>query len=108
MHAAIAHERENGRRLVTRLHRQLAEIDRPAVDTRRRAGLEPSHRQLQLAQSRSETLRRRVARAAGLVVLKANVNQSRQKSTGGEYDGCRLELDPDLCDDSRNAIAIQQ
>ena len=41
MHRTAPHEREHGRRVVSGLHFQPGEVDRPAVEARRRAGLQP-------------------------------------------------------------------
>ena len=41
MHGAVADETEDGRGIVARLHLERREVDRAAVETRRRSGLQP-------------------------------------------------------------------
>ncbi len=81
------------------------EIDRAAVEARRRAGLQAADRQPQLAQPRAERLRRRVAGAPGLVMVEPDVDQARQERSGRQHDGVGLEANADLRDDAGHARA---
>ena len=51
-------------------------VDAAPVETRRRSGLQPPGRQLQLAQAYRERNRRHVAHAAAARALQANVDEA--------------------------------
>ncbi len=89
---------------IARLLHQLRKIDRPAVDARRRARLEPALRQLQLLQARRQSLRRRIARSAGAVVLQAHVDLAVQERAGRQHDGAPAERDARLRDRAGHAV----
>ncbi len=91
MHLARADEAHHRRGLVAGLPFERREIDGAPVETRRCSGLESSGGQRELAQSRAERLRRRIACAPRLVMLEADMNQSGQERAGGQHHGVRLE-----------------
>ena len=105
MLGAPAEEAEHRHRVVTRLHRHHREIDRACIEPRRRAGLEPALRQLELLQARRERDRRRIARTPRGVVLHAHMHQAIEKGARGQHHGGGLEAHPDLGDDAGDAIA---
>jgi hypothetical protein len=55
----------------------------------------------QLAKSCGKPLGRRIAGASRLIILQPDVNQTRQKRAGGQYDGVGLEGETDLRHDTR-------
>ena len=83
-------------------------VDGAPVQARRRAGLEPSRRQLQFAQPRAQALGRRVAGAAGFVVFQADMDQARQERAGRQHHRVRMEGQADLGHDPDHPVAVQQ
>ena len=73
---------------------------------RRRAGLEPPLRQLQLLQPRRQGSRRRVAGAAGAVVLQADMDAPVEEGAGRQHHGTGAEADADLRDHADHALAF--
>src|SRR5439155_26669767 len=74
MHVAPAEKGKHRLRAVTGLLGQHAEIDAAAIEARRRAGFEPSDRQLKLAPAGGQGCRRLDARYARSTPLPANVS----------------------------------
>src|SRR5439155_8895759 len=107
MHVAPAEEGKHRLRAVTGLLGQHAEIDAAAIEARRRAGFEPSDRQLQLAQAGGQGCRRRVAGAARAVALQADVDQPSEESSGGQHDGTAAEAHAELRHYTDCAIALE-
>ncbi|MDR9356858.1 hypothetical protein FEO99_05758 [Burkholderia multivorans] len=102
-----AEEREHRNRIeIARLLFELREIDRAAVDTRRRSGLQPALRQLQLLQARRQRHGGRVARATARIVVQTDVDLAVQECTGRQHDRARAEPDADLRDGADHAIAL--
>ncbi len=79
------------------------EIDRAAVEPRRRAGLETADAEIHLAQPRAQRLRGRIARASRFVVVEPDVNQPRQERSRRQDDRIGFEAQPDLRDHARHA-----
>ena len=71
---------------VARLLGELRPVDRPPIEPRRRAGLQPASAQAQLLQRLAQQHRRRLATAAGRIVLLATMDQAIQKCAGGDYN----------------------
>ena len=105
--SARPEEREHRHRVVARLLGHHRKIDAAPVDARRRAGLQPPDRQLQLAQPSREADRRRIAGAAALVILQADVDQAGQERAGRQHDRARGEAHADLRDDADDAVAVE-
>ena len=102
-----AEEGEHRHRIqVARLLLAFREVDRATVDARRGAGLQAALRQLQLLQAGSERDRRRIAGAAGGVVVQADVDQPVQEGARGEHHSPRAEADADLRDRADDALAL--
>src|SRR5439155_26920100 len=83
------------------------EIDRPAVEARRRAGLEPADRELALAQPGRERLGRRVTSTPRFVVLKPHMNEAREERACREHDRFGFETDANLRQHARYRIAVE-
>ena len=81
-------------------------IDRPAVDARRRAGLEAPDARHQLAQSRGEFERRRVAGTTARLLLEPDVDASAEERADGEHDRARGEGDATHGRDAHHSTAL--
>ena len=103
---APAEEGEHRRRIVTGLPGQLRKIDGAAVNARRRTGFQPPCRQFQFTQARRQTDRRRIPRAATLIVLQADVDQSRKEGSRRQHHGLSFKTQANLGDNTGNAIAL--
>ncbi len=77
--------RERLGRIVARLHFHRRPVDRGAVDSRRRSGLEPAERETEPLERERKPKRRRLADTAGRRLLLADVDQAAQKGPGGEH-----------------------
>ena len=105
--AGVAQEAEHRHRVqVAGLLGALGKVDAAAVDARRRAGLQPALRQLQLLQPRRQAHRRRVAGAAGGVVLQADVHPAVEEGAGGQHHRLAAEGDARLRDRAHHAVAL--
>ncbi len=104
--ATRAEEREHRHRIVAGLLAERGVVDRAAVDARRRAGLEPTDRERQLAQRLGELLRRRIARAAGRVLRKPDVDLAGEERPGRQHDRRGAELEPALRTHADRAAAL--
>ena len=91
MHFARAEKAHDRRGIVAGLSFEAPEIDRAPVEPWRRSGLEPTHGQREFAQPRAKCFRRRIAGAPRLVMLEADVDQTRQERAGGQHHGVCLE-----------------
>ncbi len=105
----VAEETEDGDRVgIAVLLRQPIEVDGAAVEPRRRAGLQPALRQLQVLQPRREGDSRRIAGAARAVVLQPDMNPPVEEGPGRQDHSLRTEANAHLRDDTRRAAAFQQ
>ena len=103
----VAHEAEHRHRArVAGLGLQLAKVDAATIQPRRRAGFQPSLRQLQLLQPRRKGDGRRVARAAGAVVLQPHMNATVEKRTGRQHHRASPKAQANLRDSAHNAVAF--
>src|SRR5690242_14262670 len=89
-------ERKRRRRLVAGLHLQFGIIDRPPIETRTSAGLEPSYAEAQLSQALAQSHRSKITGTAGMVMLEPDMNQAFKKSAGSEDDAAGFENLADL------------
>ena len=96
-------ERKHGRGLVARLRGHHREIDAAAVDARRRAGLQAPDAQRQLAQARSQALRRRIAGAAAGILIEPDMDAPAQECADGQHHRASLERDAGDGDDAGDA-----
>ena len=102
-----AEKRKHRHRLVAGLLGHCGEIDGASVDARRRAGLQPAHRQLAIrAAVRQVLTARRIAGTAGLVILQTDMDQAGQKCSRGQHHGVRSKTHADLRDDPGHAVAL--
>jgi hypothetical protein len=115
MHRGIAHEAEHRHRLVGRgrarhavagLLGALAEVDRAAVQPRRRAGLEPALRQLEFLQPRRQADRRRVAGTTAGMVLEPDMDLAVEEGAGRQHHRAGAKADADLRHGADHAIAL--
>jgi len=102
----IAEKAEHRFRRVAGLFFHDREIDGLAVDARRRTGLESSDRKLQFAQPVRQADGGRVTRAAGRVVLQADMDESIQEGASGQHDSRRFEAQPNLGHDASHAVTF--
>jgi len=108
MLARIAKEREDRHRIqIARLLFAAREIDRPTVDARRGSGLQPSLRELQLAQPMGERYGRRIPGTAGRVVGEPDMDEPVQECSGRQHDCPRTKPDAELRDGADDAIAFE-
>ena len=108
MHRDRAQHRKYRDRIeITRLLFHHREVDAAAVDARRRAGLQPALRQLQLLQPRRQRDRRRVAGAAGRIVIQANMDLAVEKSACSQHHRTAAEADADLGHRTDHPFAFQ-
>ena len=89
----VGQERERDRVVVARLDLQPREVDRPAVEPGRRAGLEPPELEAERAQAPREPFGRDVARAAAGGLDLAGMHQGLEERAGGQDDGAGAVLD---------------
>ena len=80
---------EPGRRLVSGLLLEAGEVDGPAEQPRRRAGLEPAQLQAQLPERAGEARRRRLPRASPAAPVLAHMHQPHEEGPGGQHHGLR-------------------
>jgi len=100
--AAAAEEGEHRHRRVARLLGQAGlVVDAAAVDARRRAGLEPVHRERTLAQALRQRGRGRVAGAAAGIVHQPDVDPAGQEGAGGQHHRARIEAQAALGESRR-------
>ena len=81
---------------VARLFGAAAEVNAAPIDARRRAGLEPALRQLQLLQPCRQADGRRITSASGCVVVQADMDLAVQKSARREHHGTTAKAYADL------------
>ena len=104
-----AEEREHRYRVtVARLHVEPTEVDRSAIEARGRSCLEPALRKVQLLEPCTERECGRIAGASGRVMTEPDVNQTVQKSAGGDDDRPCPEPNAELRDRTDHAIAFHQ
>ena len=113
VHVGPAHEAEHrdiaaraARHPVTGLLGAFREVNRPAIDTRWRAGFEAPLRQLQLFQPRRQAHRRRVARPACRVVVQPHMDLAVQKRTRRQHHGAAAKLHTHLGHGAHHAVAL--
>ena len=111
MHRARADEAHHGGRLVAGLDFERIEINGATVEAWRRPRLETPDRQIQFAQTRAQSLRRRIAGAARFVMIESDMNQAAEERARGEHHGVTLEPDAELRDHagdaSTRAVAVE-
>jgi hypothetical protein len=88
------------------LFAQIREIDRAAVDARRRTGFQAADAQREFAQSRREASRRRIARAAARVALESHMNLAAEKSADGQNDCGGAKFDAAECHAGDDTVAL--
>ena len=87
MRHALGAEAEGSGVGIARLHREARPVDGASVKARRRSGLQPAAAQAELLQSLAEQNCVGFAGASGGILLLAAVDQSVEKSAGGDDDG---------------------
>jgi hypothetical protein len=83
-------------------------IEKSMLRPSRRGGVPVFRRpagQLQLAQARGQAHRGRIAHAAGLVVIKADMDEAGKEGAGGQHHGFGLEVQAELGDGAGDAVA---
>ncbi len=108
MHLPAAEEREDRLGAIARLLREAREIDRAPVDPGRRPGLQPSHRQVQLAQARGQRERGRITRPSRPVPGHADVDEAAEECPGGEHDGRGPQLQADRGHRAHDPISLHE
>src|SRR5690606_35197602 len=103
-----AQEREHRRRRVARLFGEVRVIDRAAVDARRRAGLQATDRESEVAQHARTSYGRGVTRATARISDLADVDLAVQERTGSEHDCFGRDPDARLRDDAAHARAVEE
>ena len=83
--------RERLRRVVARLDLEAGVIDGPAVQARRRPGLQPAQAEADLLEPARQAERGRLADAPGRHGLLADVDHAAQEGAGGEHHGPGLD-----------------
>ena len=111
VHVCAAHEAEDGDRLavphpITRLFQAFAEVNRTAIQTRWRAGLQAALRQFQFFEPGTERHRRRVTCPAGRVIVQPHMNLAIQECARRQHHRAASETDAHLGDGTDNAVAL--
>src|SRR5512136_2662900 len=88
------------------LHLQRVVANRAAVESRRRAGLEPAHAEAQAIEALAETERGRLADAAGRDLALADMNEPPQEGTGGEDHGAGADAPAIGGDDAADSAMV--
>ena len=91
-----AEEGKHRHRIIAGLDLQHRIVNGAAVQTRRSAGLESTHWQLQFAQTFGQRDRGRVAKTSSAKVFQPNVDQSIEEGTGSQYHRRGLKTDAEL------------
>src|SRR6185437_1570738 len=86
-------ERKYRERIIARLPLQTREVDRTAIDPRRRARLQPADAKRQLAQARGKLQGSRVSGASPGVLVEPDVDFAAEKRADGEHHRRCLERD---------------
>ena len=81
----VGQERERRRRVVAGLHVEPGPVDRPAVEPRRRAGLEPPERKAEAGEGLRQAERRRFADPARRDLLLADMDEAVEKRAGRQH-----------------------
>src|SRR5207249_8786574 len=79
--------RERTRGIVARLRLHRAPLDRVAMQSRRRSGLEPAALEPQLGQALAERARGVLANAPAFELARSDVNQAVEKRSGRDHRG---------------------
>jgi hypothetical protein len=98
MLASVAEEGEDRHRIVRVLLFHHREIDRLAIETRRRASFQAALRQLQFFQSGRQRDRRRIAHPATGVVFQTDVNLAVEEGSCGQHDRIGQKADAQFGD----------
>src|SRR4051794_4901349 len=106
MIALAAEVAEYRPRRVGMLSRELRVIDGATVDTRRRAGFQPTSAERQRTQPFRQFVRGRVAGTAAAVVVQPHVDAPAEECPDREDDGARPEFDAGHRDDSANPVTV--
>jgi hypothetical protein len=93
-HQRIGEVRERPRVLVAQMPQHAGEIDRVAMNARRRAGLEPDHAKPKIRQALGYPSGRLLSDSAAAVGRIAHVEKAVQERAGRDDDGVRLDLTP--------------
>jgi hypothetical protein len=104
MHCAVADETENRCRIVPRLHAERREVDRAAVEARRRSGLQAPDREAEMRRPRARPSKR-AARAAAETT---GPESCRRGTPTVSTTGTRRDLDAGLRHDAAHARAAEQ
>ena len=91
---------------VARLLGHHREVDAAAIQTRRRAGLQATDAQRQLAQATRQGDRRRVTGTAAGIVLQTDVDKSAEEGAGGQHHVFRQETQAHLGDDALDLVLL--
>src|SRR5690348_11656198 len=108
VHFRTADERETRGRVVPGLLLHHRKIDRASIDAGGRPGLQPPHRQIELAQLGCEIDGCGVPRSSCLVVIESDMDPPGQERPRRQNDGSAAKLDAELGDDTGDAIALEQ
>ena len=102
----VGFERKRDDFVLALLHRQTLEVDRAAVDARRRAGLEALKPQSQTAQRLGERLRRRHTVRAGLARILADNDAAAEEGARGDDNRLDRVAHADSGHDRRNRAVL--
>ena len=82
------------------------EIHRPGVDAWRRAGFQAADVERQFPQTLGKGIGRRITGTTAGMVLHADMNNTAEESTGGEYHSLRVEADTSLGNDASYLVVF--
>src|SRR5215207_864319 len=97
-------EREHRRWCVAGLREKSGEINAPAIDSRRRAGLQSTDREGQCTEFFSKPVRWRVARATAVIAIEPNMNAATEEGAHRKHHGLSFERDAGHRDDAAHAL----
>ena len=108
VHLPATHKGKHRCRVIAGLYRQLAEIDRASIQSRRGPSFKSAHRKLELPKPLSQAYGRRIASSPSLGLIEPDMNQARQKCSRSKHDGFCPEFDSKLGSDPGHPVPIDE
>jgi hypothetical protein len=101
-----SHERKYRDRFVARLFFHHLIVQRPAIQTRWRAGFQPRNTKRQFPQSIGQSVRRRIAGSSTGMLGKPDQNSTSEKRADSQDDGAGSKLQAKPCSNTYNRVAL--
>ena len=104
----LSQERERARWIIAGLLDETRPIDRPAIQSWRRAGLQTPHPEIETGERRREPERGCLSHSASLDLFLADMDHAPQKRPGGDHDSPGGKYGALLGDDTRHLCGADQ